>query len=315
VTLGAVKPPEGRFLLLGNGDGTLAPSIASPTTVQRLRYETVGDYNGDGHPDLVVTGRGGTSVLLGNGDGSFGAPTNYATGMGGRLTAGDVNGDGHPDVVVSNYAKDAYNPATLVLLLGNGDGTLATSTLPRSVLLGNAATGVALADLNGDRHEDLVGTSGNGNMSIYFGNGDGTFQAPVNFAGVQVAQGVVVLDLNGDGKMDLATTGLGASVRIFIGNGGGTFQAPVAYAPGDSSILLEVRDMNLDGKPDLVTANGVGRIQVLHGNGDGTFTNGADAITVTEPSGFDIRDLNGDGKPDIVAATGDYPFIEILLHE
>src|SRR6266850_113157 len=65
----------------------------------------IGDVSGDGKPDLVVANfySNTVSVLLGNGDGSFGAKVDYGTGGGPRSVAiGDVNGDGMPDLVTAN---------------------------------------------------------------------------------------------------------------------------------------------------------------------------------------------------------------------
>ena len=81
--------------------------------------------NGDGKPDLVVTNQGNTvSVLLGDGQGGFGAPTSYTTGYASRRrtvsAAADVNGDGKPDIVVANRTD-----GTVSVLLNNGDGTFA----------------------------------------------------------------------------------------------------------------------------------------------------------------------------------------------
>ena len=88
----------------------------------------VHDFNHDGHLDLVVTNfgtfptdRGGVSLLLGNGDGSFQAPANFAAGdfpVG--IASGDFNGDGNPDVVVADFGTNV-GVAAVTLLLGNGN--------------------------------------------------------------------------------------------------------------------------------------------------------------------------------------------------
>ena len=109
-------------VLLGNGDGTFPnpPHYAtgnSPTSV------AVGDFNGDGKPDLAVPsfdlGISTVSVLLGNGDGTFQPHMDSATGQAPMSVAvGDFNGDGKPDLVTANYRHH-----TVSVLLGNGDGT------------------------------------------------------------------------------------------------------------------------------------------------------------------------------------------------
>jgi len=121
----------------------------------------IGDFNGDGHPDLAVTNSGNTvSVLLGKGDGTFGAQTAYAVGSGPTAVAiGDFNGDGHPDLAVTNYLDN-----TVSVLLGKGDGTFGAQTTYDVVGLPN---GVAIGDFNGDGHPDLAVTNGSsGTVSV-----------------------------------------------------------------------------------------------------------------------------------------------------
>jgi hypothetical protein len=81
----------------------------------------VGDFNGDGVPDLVVANRAynNVSVLLGNGDGTFRAAASYAVGSGPvSVAVGDFNGDGKLDLAVANEGSGDVS-----VLLGNGDGT------------------------------------------------------------------------------------------------------------------------------------------------------------------------------------------------
>src|SRR2546425_244962 len=86
----------------------------------------IGDLNEDGKPDLAVANLSANtvSVLLGNGDGTFGAKTDYGTRSNPNSVAiGDLNGDGKPDLAVANYSSN-----TVSVLLGNGDGTLGAKT-------------------------------------------------------------------------------------------------------------------------------------------------------------------------------------------
>jgi hypothetical protein len=145
---------------------------ASPQAV------AVGDFNGDGIPDLAVVNTLGNSVsiLLGNGDGTFRPRVDYAVGPTPRSVAvADFNGDGIPDLAVANSGGDSVS-----VLLGNGDG----SFRPRvDYATGPFPVSVAVADVNGDGTPDLVTANALGDsVSVLLGVGDGTFGPKVDYA-------------------------------------------------------------------------------------------------------------------------------------
>jgi hypothetical protein len=112
-----------------------------------------------------------------------------------------------------------------------------------------------------------------GTVSVYLGNADGTFQAPVSYgAGLQPAS-VAVADFGGSGKLDLAVANAASSgASILLGNGDGTFQPQVFYRTAAGPQQIAVGDFNQDGKLDLAVATGLGgAVSILLGNGDGTF--------------------------------------------
>ncbi|MGB0047456.1 MAG: FG-GAP-like repeat-containing protein, partial [Terriglobales bacterium] len=211
------------------------------------------------------------SVMLGNGDGTFQPPVNYdSPGYPWSAAVADVNDDGIPDLVVANYcqAPSCLTDGSAGVFLGNGDGTFQPvvtydSGSPRS-------TSVAVADLRGDGILDLVAASGYRStvVSVLLGNGDGTFQAPVDYdLGGTINQEVVIGDLNGDGIPDLAVVDVcknfkkgacigNGQVRVLLGNGDGTFQVPVTYSSGGyGGWAIAIGDVNGDGRSDLVVAN------------------------------------------------------------
>jgi hypothetical protein len=111
----------------------------------------VGDFNGDGKPDLAVanTSGGNVSVLLGKGDGTFQAAVNYGAGTeADSVTVGDFNGDGKPDLAVADY-----NDGTVTVLPGNGDGTFRVAA---NYGAGTEAISAAVGDFNGDGKPDLA---------------------------------------------------------------------------------------------------------------------------------------------------------------
>jgi len=278
----------------------------------------VGDFNGDGKPDLAVANagnpvagdEGNVSILLGNGDGTFQTSLNVAAGKNPfSIALGDFNGDGRLDVVVAN---NGMNPAggwlagTVSVLLGNGDGTFQKHV---DYATGTGPVSVAVGDFNGDHVLDLaVAAHADHVVSVLLGNGDGTFQPHVDYAASAAA--VVVADFNQDRKADLAVAGpSGGGGGMLEGNGDGTFQPVMGYGPAVAfGKSLAAGDFNGNGHVDLVVTSGilgVGVVSVLLGNGDGTFSPPSTLDSAGRHAGSPfVADFDGDGKLD-VAVIGD----------
>ena len=137
------------------------------------------------------------------------------------------------------------------------------------------AQGVATADFDGDGIPDLAITNRNDStVTIYLGNGDGTFRQKAVIPHIYYGQTIAVADFNSDGITDLVVgnTTWGA-VTILLGNGNGTFHEASAYSTGVMPGALAVADLNGDGIPDLAVADyGSTVLSIFLGNGDGTFT-------------------------------------------
>ncbi len=240
-------------VLLGNGDGTFQTMVSYKTGANSASV-AVGDFNGDGKPDLVVTnyGSANVSVLLGNGDGTFQTAVNYRVGsVPTSVAVGDFNGDGKLDLAVTNESSNDVS-----VLLGNGDGTFQAAV---NYAAGSGAYWVSAGDLRGNGKLDLVVANLAGdNVSVLLGNGDGTFQAAVNYGMGNEPESVALADFNGDGKPDLAVAVLVQTLSALVGNGDGTFQAGMNFGVGYGPFSAAVGDFNGDGKPDLVTANEYG---------------------------------------------------------
>jgi len=296
---------------------TLTPGTAGlnliPSTLPEFSPTSlaVGDFNGDGIPDLAVS-EFGVNILLGNGDGTFRAGV-LAPGFLPYIeffAVGDFNGDGKLDLAVA-YCNDTFptsQPGAVEILLGNGDGTF--NLAAGSPATGNTPTAIATGDFNGDGNLDLTIANGSSNtVTILLGNGNGTFTAAASPATGNSPSSLAVGDFNGDGKPDLAVTNAtDNTVTILLGNGDGTFKAAASPVTGSRPSAIAAGDFNGNGKEDLAAANAAGNtITILLGNGDGTFT----AVTGPAIAGpifspITVADFNGDGIVDL-AVGGNAP--------
>lgn len=309
-------------VLLGNGDGTFQAPIITPTGGY-LGLMAVGDLNGDGYAD-VLGGYGPVLyVFLSNGDGTFkaGIPNNLGvSNLSGTISIADVNGNGELDVVYNAFAYTSSGiQQELLVLLGNGDGTLKAPIVSAGLPPYYTATGTVVGDFNGDGKPDLISTASftSSVTYLFLGNGDGTFQSPTSVFVPNGAQ-IAAADVNGDGKLDLVSAAVSSISQIYLGNGDGTFTAPKSYVssfPSGNSIYSEssvvIADFNGDGKLDIASSGGI-----LLGNGDGTFQ-GIPITTLTyTPYSATIGDFENSGKPDVAvvgAPQNDVPPFDLFI--
>ena len=265
-----------------------------------------GDFNADGHVDLVVTNAtdGTVGVLLNKGAGTFNAQVAYNTGFNPySVVVGDFNDDGFLDLAVANN----NNNNLVSVLLGNGNGTFQTQF---QYPTGDTPFSIAAGDVNGDGKLDIVVADQQGDsVSVLLGNGNGSFQSNVEYRTAAFPTAVALGDFNGDGHLDIAVaTGNGNTLSVLIGNGDGTFQTQINYGTGDIPYAVIAADLNDDKKVDLVvTDSGASSVSVLIGNGDGTFQSRVDYAAGTNPNSVATGDFNGDGNLDLAIATSNCP--------
>jgi hypothetical protein len=299
---------------------------AQVATFTTQRYPLLGnthiaaDFNGDGKPDLAGAGGNDVSVMLGNGDGTFRAKTDFPIGMQTQaVAAGDFNSDGRVDLMVTLNTPQL----SLALLTGTGTGTFNAPTFFPNTS-GFDSPAIAATDLNGDSRLDLVVMHSIAcftapcraarSITILLGNGNGTFQTPSEIDVGTGPNSMAVVDLNRDGIKDVAIGGGNTELSILLGVGNGTFvrQPVVTLVPGGDFFSacndIGVGDLNRDGIQDLVVplGNGHGNA-ILIGNGNGTFQVRS-RIQIDEtfaPLHVAVADYNRDGFVDIARTMGD----------
>jgi hypothetical protein len=330
-----VGEETGFMVLFGNGNGTFQTPVFYPGTDPICMV--VADINGDGRPDLVVSG---PTIYINNGKGALLGPIS-ASLPSNQFAVGDVNGDGIPDLVSSSgyvalglgeakFAAPVYYPVessgssvNVVLadlhkkgltdivagqnlaasvLLNRGNGTFLDGEWTSLTGSGNCG---AAADFNGDGKPDLAVPTTAG-ITILLGTGDGSAPYTIGASVVESGAGCpITADVNGDGIPDLllGATGLGG-VGVYLGNGDGTFDLDWVIPVGPANNIV-VGDFNHDGKLDFADSSG----EMALGNGDGTFQAPV-AIPMTPAVGgftwIAAGDLNNDGWTDLVATNPDF---------
>ena len=264
---------------------------------------TTGDFNNDGKLDLVVASLGidKVSLLLGNGSGSFGAPTTFQVGTEPvDLAASDFDDDGNMDLAVANQGS-----GTVSILLGTGTGSFEAK---KDYQVGSAPKSVAAGDLDNDTKLDLATVHyspydiESEYVSILLGLGDGSFGTATDFDAGPTPGWVEMGDLDGNDALDLIVANvLDTTVSILLGAGTGSFGSPTDFAAGDYPSSLAMGDVDGDGDLDIAIANdGTDHVTILLGNGDGSFADGVTSVTGEYPRSVLMSDFDRDGNLDLL---------------
>ena len=263
----------------------------------------IADFNGDDQLDLAFTSniRATIYVLLGNGNGNFGAPvktSHDAIIPVNELVSGDFNNDNQSDIAVI----DAYN-GYISILLGNGDGRFIVETI-FSIARTKDKLEIALTDFNGDRYLDIaaIGFSDT-NIGLFLGKGDGTFSAKSTLytgANSDLFR-IAIADFNLDSYQDIIVLHRhGKNISILLGHGDGTFDTQKTFFTGGyyEPWYFAVGNFNSDTLPDIVVSYRFRNvIKVMYGYGNGT---------VGDAREFEIGDISEDFKVFVSDFNGDH---------
>jgi hypothetical protein len=259
-------------VLLGKGDLTFqAPvSYATPFTnvLPNLSSLALGDFNGDGAPD-VVAGMGNSDnvwIFLNKGDGTFATPVELGAGADPAdategVGVGDFNADGKLDITAVDRLGD-NGSGEITILFGHGDGSFEPAGGTYGG--GDFAFSAVPVDVNADGITDLVDTDTPMNrvqVSIWHPDS----YTPRTFGAGPTPEALATGDVNGDGVVDLVVSNPGSKlVSFLLGNGDGSFAPPFSYGVADASTAIVVGDISGDGEPDVVSlSRGPSKVTVL----------------------------------------------------
>ena len=304
---------------LGTASGGFTAVPGSPIAVgsgpSAIR---VGDFNGDGYPDLVVANQNDNNVtiLLGDGNGGFNKGRSFAVGaLPVSIAVGDFNADGKSDLAVANF-----NGNSLTILLGDGSGGFSSFVTlpsarpkPRSVVAYSIFGHPGLAVAVGSFFDPALG-----NVDFWRGDGTGAFASIDGTGGPGLPVSLAVDDFNRDGQPDVAVANsFDNNVTAMFYDGGAFSWSPASqFSTGPGTSVVAAGDFNGDGNPDLIVGNQSGAsVTLLLGDGSGGFKEavGSPFTAGTTPNSLAVGDFNGDGRLDVAVSNHDTNSVTLLL--
>ena len=294
---GASRLQPGRVVIArgdGKGGFTRMAEYATPSEAKGVRFA---DLDRDGTLDLLYTARGSgyandlaigrLSIRRGQGGWKFGpAITSPAGKSAYYIEIADLDNDGFPDILIPNEHDSCVtcfiNPGTTIFSDNRplSPRKVITSQIPgrRS----HAVNDVRAADFDGDGNQDLLTANlGTSTVSVFPGNGDGTFKKDVILEAGKNGAFLATADFDSDGDTDFVITHWTEDfASVFLNRGDGTFAERTDHRTGLGNYGVDVADLNGDGHPDIVTANYRDRsMSLLLGIGDGRFK---DTVTTSQ---------------------------------
>jgi hypothetical protein len=263
------------------------------------------DFNNDTIEDLAIANKmGSISVLLGNGNGTFGLNQEYSTGLiPNSICSGDFNSDGQTDLATSNSG-----PFNVTAVYGNGTGSFGIDSAIGQI---NHPLELITEDFNRDGFADIA-VANPFKVTLFTGNGSGQFTSSTwgsGFGYYAITSG----EVNGDTLPDLVLSTGTDEVAIMINAGMGNFNAPVFYPTGMWPYSIVCSDFNSDGWSDVATSNSyTNTVSVLLNNGNGTFGLPDSFPVGDNPKSLIAADFNNDNNIDLAVANTNSFDISIL---
>ncbi len=294
--------------LRGDGAGRFV-SLGVWALPVRRSVLTVGDFGGDGRPDLAVTDGARLSVWRIRDDGSPELPLQaMSLADPAALALGDLDGDHDIDLVATSESE-----GWMTVAMNRGDGTFAPGI---RYPVGGSGEVVMLADIEQDGDLDAAVLAPTvGRLAVALNLGNGAFFSPyIFFIGGSPESGALV-DFDGDGEPDLAVSdNLRLLIAVRRGHGNGAFGDPTEYPLGLFLTKLTSGDFDGDGRPDLAAINTrPPMLAILLNEGDGRFATPVRYSLEDGPTAVSAADFDGDGRDDLAAMAPYASSLTVLL--
>jgi hypothetical protein len=306
------SPYDSLEIHRGLGDGSFVQHAVYQDVLYQFICMDSGDFNGDGLPDLAISGDaagGPFRVYFGTGDGYFGnpvaVPTSYTPDV---VTAVSLNGDEMEDLVLLEWNTDE---PFIEVYLGSAAGPPQFHAHYDYTVGLVTRRDIFTGDFNGDGRQDVAVLTqtdeSNGAWAIFLGNGDGSLTDPTYILHEQEMENGVCGDLDNDGILDLGGVSahwLPRTCYLFSGNGDGTFTYTENFYLEYSADRIVAGDLDKDGRNELVVVEDTDNVVAVVSRENGDFTRQALVPVGDNPGPTHLSDLDGDADLDLLLVSG-----------
>ena len=301
-------------VLRNTGGGNLNPvPLVSRSAGLDTSAVIVGDFDGNGTPDVAAASEGSNQVFVFLGDGNGGLDSGHITPVGSQplaLVAGSFDAGGTLDLAVACAGDNQVR-----VLKGNGDGTFTAGPV---LGVGSLPVSLAAADLEPDGDLDIVTANGaDGTVSILRNDGTGAFVLAASPVVGGTPTGVAVLLLDGNPRPDIATSNLSQSVDLLLDDGLGGFQAATHHTVLMGPRAVVPVDANADGRLDLAVpckSSDAVAVLIARPPGPPVFSVAMRYAVGLQPVAAAGVDLDGVNGPDLAVANQADSTVSILLN-